>query len=90
MLHVGISSNLRYNILNGTDMILAPMMPSSVFKAYSVIIRYRDDMPTIKKKYDAEGDSFLFPSSCLPHRRSANNVVGGTSAAICQKITGAQ
>jgi len=38
-LHMGVSSNLRYQILNGMDMILQPKMPSAVFRLFTPVIR---------------------------------------------------
>ena len=38
-LHMSVSSNLRYQTLNGLDMVVATMMPGSAFKAYSTLIR---------------------------------------------------
>jgi hypothetical protein len=37
--HMGVSSNVRYQALNGLDMVLAPAMPPSAFKAFSTVIR---------------------------------------------------
>lgn len=37
--HMGISSNVRYQMLNGLDMVMAPAMPPSAFKGVSSIIR---------------------------------------------------
>ena len=38
-LHLMFSSNLRYQLLNGTDMILSTLLPAPVFKGYTAIIR---------------------------------------------------
>eukprot|EP00775_Hariotina_reticulata_P011776 gene11776-11921_t len=38
-LHMGISSNLRYQLLGGTDVVLVKLMPTALFRTYSAIIR---------------------------------------------------
>lgn len=38
-LHMGLSSNFRYQTLNGVDMILQPMMPSGVFRVFTSVVR---------------------------------------------------
>lgn len=38
-LHMGVSSNLRYQMLNGLDMLLVPMMPSSAFRVVTSVVR---------------------------------------------------
>lgn len=38
-LHMGASSNLRYQMLNGADMVLQPMMHPGFFKLFSAIVR---------------------------------------------------
>lgn len=38
-LHMGISSNLRYQILGGTDRVLVNVMPQALFRTYSALIR---------------------------------------------------
>lgn len=37
--HMGISSNTRYQLLNGLDMVLQPVVPPAAFKALSTVIR---------------------------------------------------
>lgn len=37
--HMGFSSNLRYQVLGGTDRVLVKVMPIAVFRVYSAIIR---------------------------------------------------
>lgn len=38
-LHMGVSSNLRYQILNGMDMILQPRMSTGAFRLFTSLIR---------------------------------------------------
>lgn len=38
-LHMGVSSNLRYQILNGMDMVLQPVVPSGLFRIFTSVIR---------------------------------------------------
>lgn len=38
-LHMGLSSNLRYQILNGADMILQPAMPGGLFRVFTSVVR---------------------------------------------------
>eukprot|EP01023_Acetabularia_acetabulum_P023641 TRINITY_DN23063_c0_g1_i1.p1 TRINITY_DN23063_c0_g1~~TRINITY_DN23063_c0_g1_i1.p1 ORF type:complete len:324 (-),score=57.29 TRINITY_DN23063_c0_g1_i1:508-1479(-) len=38
-LHMSVSSNLRYQMLNGMDMVLVGAMPNVVFKAWTAIVR---------------------------------------------------
>eukprot|EP00892_Ulva_mutabilis_P006175 jgi/Ulvmu1/392/UM001_0399.1 len=38
-LHMGASSNIRYQMLNGMDMVLVGLLPPAVFKAVVVIVR---------------------------------------------------
>eukprot|EP01024_Parvocaulis_polyphysoides_P044311 TRINITY_DN40802_c0_g2_i1.p1 TRINITY_DN40802_c0_g2~~TRINITY_DN40802_c0_g2_i1.p1 ORF type:complete len:368 (-),score=46.38 TRINITY_DN40802_c0_g2_i1:1305-2255(-) len=38
-LHMSVSSNLRYQMLNGMDMVLVNVMPNPVFKAWTAIVR---------------------------------------------------
>lgn len=38
-LHMGVSSNLRYQVLNGMDMVLQPRMSSSVFRLVTSLVR---------------------------------------------------
>lgn len=38
-LHMGVSSNLRYQLLNGMDMVLQPRMPSGAFRAFTSVVR---------------------------------------------------
>lgn len=37
--HMGVSSNLRYQLLGGTDQILMKVMPTALFRTYSVGVR---------------------------------------------------
>jgi hypothetical protein len=38
-LHMGFSSNLRYQVLNGMDMILQPRMSTGAFRLFTSVIR---------------------------------------------------
>ncbi|CAG9463063.1 unnamed protein product [Pedinophyceae sp. YPF-701] len=38
-LHMAVSSNLRYQILNGLDMVLLGVLPQSAFRIYSTAVR---------------------------------------------------
>jgi hypothetical protein len=38
-LHMGFSSNLRYQMLNGADMVLQPIMPTGVFRLFTSVVR---------------------------------------------------
>ncbi|KAL4452239.1 hypothetical protein ABPG75_007901 [Micractinium tetrahymenae] len=43
-LHMGFSSNLRYQMLNGIDMILQPIMPSTLFRLFTSVVRGLNNM----------------------------------------------
>lgn len=43
-LHMGVSSNLRYQVLNGLDMVVQPAVPLPVFQLYSFVIRTANNM----------------------------------------------
>ena len=43
-LHMGFSSNLRYQMLNGMDMVLQPLVPSSLFRVLTSIVRGANNM----------------------------------------------
>lgn len=43
-LHMGVSSNLRYQMLNGIDMVLQPVMPAPVFKVFTSLVRAGNNM----------------------------------------------
>lgn len=38
-LHMGVSSNFRYQALNGLDMVLQPIIPSSAFRLFTSVVR---------------------------------------------------
>lgn len=38
-LHMAVSANLRYQVLNGLDMVLQPRMPSALFRLYASVVR---------------------------------------------------
>lgn len=38
-LHMGVSSNARYQLLNGMDMVLQPMVPQSAFRLMTTLVR---------------------------------------------------
>lgn len=38
-LHMGVSSNLRYQILNGLDMVVQPALPSGAFRLLTSVVR---------------------------------------------------
>ncbi len=37
--HMGVSSNFRYQVLNGVDMVLQPVMPSGAFRLFTSAVR---------------------------------------------------
>ena len=41
---MSISSNIRYQSLNGLDMIVSPLVPGNVFKIYSTLIRLANNI----------------------------------------------
>ncbi|EFN54829.1 hypothetical protein CHLNCDRAFT_23974, partial [Chlorella variabilis] len=43
-LHMGVSSNARYQMLNGLDMVLQPLVPSSAFRVVTSVIRGLNNM----------------------------------------------
>ncbi|KAI7842868.1 hypothetical protein COHA_003486 [Chlorella ohadii] len=43
-LHMGLSSNFRYQALNGLDMVLQPVVPSGVFRILTSVIRGANNM----------------------------------------------
>ena len=50
--HMGLSSNIRYQMLYGLDMVLSPQMPAQVFLTYSAVIRTLNNI--------VGGTSFVF------------------------------
>ena len=43
-LHLTVSSNIRYQVLNGADMVLSSLLPSTAFKVYTAVIRGVNNM----------------------------------------------
>lgn len=62
-LHMGVSSNLRYQMLNGVDMILQPIMPSSLFRLFTSVVRGANNM--------VGGISFVVLAKALGVQKSA-------------------
>jgi Protein RETICULATA-related len=61
--HMGVSSNLRYQALNGLDAALAPLLPPGVFRAWSVAIRTANNV--------AGGVSFVLLARALGVQQAA-------------------
>ena len=61
--HMGVSSNLRYQALNGLDAALAPLLPGNVFKLWSVAVRCANNV--------AGGMSFVFLARLLGVQEAA-------------------
>lgn len=61
--HMGVSSNLRYQALNGLDAALAPLLPGNVFKLWSVAVRSANNV--------AGGMSFVFLARLLGVQEAA-------------------
>ena len=65
--HMGASSNFRYQVLNGMDMILQPMMPTGVFRLFTSVIRGANNA--------AGGISFVLLAKLLGVQKSADAFV---------------
>lgn len=61
--HMGVSSNLRYQALNGLDAALAPVLPAGVFRLWSVAVRCANNV--------AGGMSFVFLARLLGVQEAA-------------------
>lgn len=61
--HMGVSSNLRYQALNGLDAALAPVLPAGVFRAWSVAVRTANNV--------AGGVSFVLLARALGVQQAA-------------------
>ena len=61
--HMGVSSNLRYQALNGLDAALAPLLPGSAFRLWSVAVRCANNV--------AGGMSFVFLARLLGVQEAA-------------------
>ena len=61
--HMGVSSNLRYQALNGLDAVLAPVLLGNVFKLWSVAVRCANNV--------AGGMSFVFLARLLGVQEAA-------------------
>ena len=61
--HMGVSSNLRYQALNGLDAALAPVLPAGVFKMWSVLVRTANNV--------AGGVSFVLLARALGVQQAA-------------------
>ena len=66
-LHMGISSNLRYQMLNGMDMILQPMMPTGAFRLVTSLFRSVNNV--------IGGISFVFIAKMFGVQKAAEPVV---------------
>lgn len=60
---MGFSSNLRYQALNGLDMVLQPVVPSSAFRLITSVIRGANNM--------AGGISFVMIAKALGVQKAA-------------------
>ena len=60
---MGLSSNLRYQMLNGLDMIIQPVMPSGVFRVFTSVVRGLNNM--------LGGISFVLIAKLLGVQKSA-------------------
>lgn len=65
--HMGVSSNLRYQALNGLDAVLAPILPPAAFRAWSVAVRAANNV--------AGGVSFVLLARALGVQQAAAPVV---------------
>lgn len=63
-LHMGISSNSRYQMLNGLDMVLQPILPSSMFRIITSVIRGANNM--------VGGISFVMIAKALGVQKAAD------------------
>lgn len=66
-LHMGISSNLRYQLLNGMDMLIQPIMPQSSFRLLTSVVRSANNV--------IGGMSFVTIAKVLGVQKSAEPVV---------------
>lgn len=69
-LHMGISSNLRYQLLNGMDMIIQPIVPQSTFRLLTSVVRSANNV--------IGGMSFVTIAKVLGVQKSAEPVVEET------------
>ncbi|EFN60085.1 hypothetical protein CHLNCDRAFT_133394 [Chlorella variabilis] len=61
--HMGVSANTRYQLINGLDMVLQPIMPSPLFRLYSSVIRGGNNL--------AGGVSFVLLAKLLGVQKAA-------------------
>lgn len=66
-LHMGISSNLRYQLLNGMDMMIQPIVPQSAFRLLTSVVRSANNV--------IGGMSFVTIAKVLGVQKSAEPVV---------------
>jgi len=66
--HMGVSSNLRYQALNGLDAVLAPALPPSAFRLWSVAVRAANNV--------AGGVSFVMLARALGVQKAAGAAPG--------------
>ncbi|GAB4819025.1 hypothetical protein N2152v2_006071 [Parachlorella kessleri] len=72
-LHMGLSSNLRYQILNGLDMVLQPRIPTGLFRLFSAIVRSLNNM--------VGGVSFVMIAKVLGVQKAAEPLAEPVKAA---------
>ncbi|GAB4816766.1 hypothetical protein N2152v2_003812 [Parachlorella kessleri] len=71
--HMGISANSRYQIINGLDMVLQPLMPSSLFRVYSFLLRSANNV--------LGGVSFVMAARILGVQKAAEAPAQDTAGA---------
>jgi len=62
-LHMGLSSNIRYQILGGVDRLLAPAIPAAAFRLYSLVVRTSNNI--------LGGISFVMTARLLGSQKAA-------------------
>jgi hypothetical protein len=72
-LHMGISSNLRYQMLNGMDMLIQPVVPQGTFRAITSVVRSANNV--------IGGMSFVMIAKVLGVQKSADS--GAAEADAC-------
>jgi hypothetical protein len=75
--HMGVSSNLRYQAINGLDAALQPLLPPALFRAYSVALRTANNV--------VGGMSFVFLAKLLGVQKAAGGSEVSASAAAAGK-----
>ncbi|PWA57649.1 hypothetical protein CTI12_AA409540 [Artemisia annua] len=87
-IHMGVSSNLRYQTLNGIEFLLAKAVPPAIHMGVSSNLRYQT-LNGIEFLLAKAVPPVVFKSSVIG-LRMANNVLGGMTFVMLARLTGSQ